>query len=478
MAFKIQAQQCPGEYYLFYSTPINSLDSANWNKVDLSFFNQSDKAKYSIEFRYRSKEPNSELSERYQVYFTELNQQVDFTLDGLDHNQKYELFVCDKFIGEFQDARELLEIYEDFEYQKNRLYYVPFYAVNAFYYNNNGGWDYNKLSGLTKENGNTSLKFPIYKDHSIPIQSMDFLAARKNIPFKISLNFLINSYILLGHVGVGEHGKAYYVSAQFENGTIEDQWGLLYSNITNEDYSIQPFDGNDNIHLPIWLFSNPVSQIYPAEHYLDNIKIQVDGDRIEICSGDQVNIYGQMQSKEGIYLDTIYNSSGLLDSIIYTTLMHHPPLFIDRISNDHFRSTGEWLNYNWYDCSSNSLIGSGKDFYPSNNGSFYLVTYDDVNCTDTTECIGLNNLSTNEIGNGLIEIYPNPVDDLLTITLDQVSVQRIKLFDMWGRKLLSLEGQSGKEQYIIDMTAFPDGVYFIEILSDNQVLKSERVVKR
>ena len=69
------------------------------------------------------------------------------------------------------------------------------------------------------------------------------------------------------------------------------------------------------------------------------------------------------------------------------------------------------------------------------------------------------------------------MDDLLTITLDQVSAQGIELFDMWGRKLLSLEGQLGKEQYIIDMTAFPDGVYFIEILSDNQVLKIEKVVK-
>ncbi len=70
---------------------------------------------------------------------------------------------------------------------------------------------------------------------------------------------------------------------------------------------------------------------------------------------------------------------------------------------------------------------------------------------------------------GVVNVYPNPVTDVLNIQAD--NVQKVELMDMSGRRILT----TNKEQ--IDMRQLPSGAYFVRVItSRNTTIK--RVVKK
>lgn len=57
------------------------------------------------------------------------------------------------------------------------------------------------------------------------------------------------------------------------------------------------------------------------------------------------------------------------------------------------------------------------------------------------------------------EIYPNPVDDVLYIKLND-DVKEIKVYNIYGIKMTTVNGQ---QSTVIDMSSFNPGIYFVEI---------------
>ena len=72
-----------------------------------------------------------------------------------------------------------------------------------------------------------------------------------------------------------------------------------------------------------------------------------------------------------------------------------------------------------------------------------------------------------EMKNENVEIYPNYVDDYLTISgLDEDSFIRCEIFDLWGRIIMSKTINKNK----LDLTNLLTGSYYIKI--NNEVVKS------
>ncbi len=66
--------------------------------------------------------------------------------------------------------------------------------------------------------------------------------------------------------------------------------------------------------------------------------------------------------------------------------------------------------------------------------------------------------SIEDIENNL-EIYPNPVDDVLYIKLNK-DVKEINVYNIYGIKMATVNGQNNA---VIDMSRFNSGIYFVEI---------------
>ena len=59
-----------------------------------------------------------------------------------------------------------------------------------------------------------------------------------------------------------------------------------------------------------------------------------------------------------------------------------------------------------------------------------------------------------------IEIYPNPVDDILYIKLKE-DVKEINVYNIYGIKMSTVSVQ--QSTVIVDMSGFNPGIYFVEI---------------
>ena len=74
----------------------------------------------------------------------------------------------------------------------------------------------------------------------------------------------------------------------------------------------------------------------------------------------------------------------------------------------------------------------------------------------------------------LVQVYPNPVKDKLTIRLPANEKASVKLMDNQGRELLSDRFKGSVE---IDMHDYPEGMYVLRLLKDDEVVVT-KVIKQ
>ena len=78
-------------------------------------------------------------------------------------------------------------------------------------------------------------------------------------------------------------------------------------------------------------------------------------------------------------------------------------------------------------------------------------------CSSTTATHGI------QLAEHQVTVFPNPVQNQLNIRFnDRLTVQHISLYDLTGRKLISMDG-TDEETVGFDMETFPSGVYTLRI---------------
>ncbi len=74
-----------------------------------------------------------------------------------------------------------------------------------------------------------------------------------------------------------------------------------------------------------------------------------------------------------------------------------------------------------------------------------------------------------------IKIYPNPAEDFINITSDNQTITSVALYNIDGRLLERNKPNSNK--ILLNIGEYPGGVYFIEIKSDENVIK-KKIIKK
>ena len=103
------------------------------------------------------------------------------------------------------------------------------------------------------------------------------------------------------------------------------------------------------------------------------------------------------------------------------------------------------------------------------DGSLYFSAGYNTNGSElwkfTTEIMATSDLATTQV-----QIYPNPVKDVLHIqTTDKV--QQIKLLSINGQQLQSWKGQNS-----INLSAYPKGIYLVQITTEKGTI-TRKIVK-
>jgi hypothetical protein len=93
-------------------------------------------------------------------------------------------------------------------------------------------------------------------------------------------------------------------------------------------------------------------------------------------------------------------------------------------------------------------------------------------------------INTTETRNGGISIYPNPTNGKFFLRYKEsgihgVATQEIRLdvYNFLGEKIISQTNLQPESSYELDLTSFPDGVYFVSIVNGRKT-NSIRIEKR
>ena len=142
---------------------------------------------------------------------------------------------------------------------------------------------------------------------------------------------------------------------------------------------------------------------------------------------------------------------------------------------------GEPTAYNLY-FNNELVLNNTKEmsFNTTTAEDFYMAEV--VALYDDKESVGIIKTSvteeeiidtTNVISNyeNIFNIYPNPVEDELTITTE-LRVEEIAIYDIYGRQAMSQQVNETTSQQVVNVTSLNSGIYFVRITTeDGEIVK-------
>ena len=147
------------------------------------------------------------------------------------------------------------------------------------------------------------------------------------------------------------------------------------------------------------------------------------------------------------------------------------------VSNNVLESSVEGDSYQWY---LNGEILSdeiGKILVAQESGN-YTVEVSKANCIKTSDAYTFSEevLNANKELANAVELYPNPVYDILNIDLKNIGEIDIKIYTLSGRFMDQITLDSSSEKSV-DMSKFSKGTYLIQLTSGKGSI-TKRIIKK
>ncbi|WP_452231735.1 FG-GAP-like repeat-containing protein [Lacinutrix sp. MEBiC02595] len=151
---------------------------------------------------------------------------------------------------------------------------------------------------------------------------------------------------------------------------------------------------------------------------------------------------GKVEITNGTMVDFIFNNINLADS-----------------TNDETNSHG----FIAYKIKPKSDVVVGDVFY---NTADIFFDFNPAITTNTVATEIVENLSVSEFNTNTFSVYPNPTENQLTIT-SKTPLSAITIFDINGRKIKDVKLSNHTLQYQLDVANLSNGMYFVELVSEN-----------
>ncbi len=189
---------------------------------------------------------------------------------------------------------------------------------------------------------------------------------------------------------------------------------------------------------------------------------------IEITTAGIYNVYYQNEMCIGDTAEIEITTSALPDV----------PVILED-SNGTFTlstSTG-WANYDWY-LEGVLLPDNHTSIFPTNGvmGAYQVVVYNEDGCSSPSEVFEYTYFGIDEENSTLI-IYPNPVNDMLTIDTGTFIADEYKILDNTGKLVYHTINSNRSSLFNLDLSSLPSGKYTIELIARNGATHKRGFVK-
>ncbi|MNJ86179.1 The GLUG motif protein [compost metagenome] len=187
---------------------------------------------------------------------------------------------------------------------------------------------------------------------------------------------------------------------------------------------------------------------------------------------------GTTYTTSGLYTDTLLNVAGCDSIVILDLTINELPSATATDNGDATLTASSGASYQWINCGTNTLIAgaTAQTFTASANGVYAVIVTNAQNCSDTSNCVAINNLGLDENSSLFgVTLTPNPTPNEATITFTGVNEASVVIYDAQGKMVMSLDRiQSGE---VLSLEPFERGIYLIHITT-NSGKHTRRLVKQ
>ncbi|SFT43925.1 Por secretion system C-terminal sorting domain-containing protein [Lishizhenia tianjinensis] len=298
-----------------------------------------------------------------------------------------------------------------------------------------------------------------------------------------SINYLPFTYSSFGgNIHVNEMNLEYFEHYDTECGTTYCPGYSLQTTDTVCIYGSYTYlDGHtvDSITTPgLYKGYYPVPNSNCHGDFQTYLYINTDNDvdaYDTVCIGDSY-IFPDQTSVNNILSDftqisTLYNSLGC-DSTINTHIEVLQDIDLGTsVTGDSLYYNFPLFNYSyqWLECENNTytaIPGATNSYYIAPANGSYSLSISNGYCSDTIACIDMDDLKIEDIPSMAVDIYPNPSTGEFNVQTLQGEYQ-LELLSINGELLRSYAVK--EEKFVLDLSGYAKGVYFIRI--DQKVYK-------
>jgi hypothetical protein len=183
---------------------------------------------------------------------------------------------------------------------------------------------------------------------------------------------------------------------------------------------------------------------------------------------------GSTYTASGVYTEVLTNAAGC-DSVVTINLtIIGLPNAVATDNGDLTITASTGASYQWVHCATGLPIAgaTSQTFTATVNGSYAVVVTNAGGCSDTSNCVLIDNIGIDELTDASIRVFPNPTNSDVTVTMTSADAT-IEVADAKGTLLQTINVKNGEK---VDLSTYETGVYFLRIRTDNGSA-IERVVK-
>ena len=132
--------------------------------------------------------------------------------------------------------------------------------------------------------------------------------------------------------------------------------------------------------------------------------------------------------------------------------------------------------YQWYECTANGLVVLNNETNDSivitANGD-YAVVINNNNCSDTSDCVTINNVGFRENNQGSFRLFPNPTQGVVKIernnSASPIGIYQLQLVDSHGKVIQNTQVNFQDGFIVINLDNYPAGVYQLTLMNQHEV---------
>lgn len=195
---------------------------------------------------------------------------------------------------------------------------------------------------------------------------------------------------------------------------------------------------------------------------------------ITVTACNNYDFHGTVYTSSGTYVDTLPNAIGC-DSLVTINLSIYAIDTTLSYVDGFVQSNQGNATYQWINCQTGLPVpgATSQVFNPSTNGLYKVVIYPTaVSCSDTSECVFINNVGINESSKANFSVYPNPSSKEIFISGD-LYIQSFSLQSLNGEIVEQFDFTNSLVQsHVLDVSNLSKGIYFLTIISENSITET------